>query len=499
MPLLCLALTGRTIAENRAALERYRGLADIAELRADLLNPEEMFHVRDFPASAGIPCILTVRRRVDGGGFSDGEGVRLVLIAKALAYARSDRRANFAYVDLEDDFHVPAVEEACRIFGTRIIRSCHCIDGFPENVGEIWKSVSENPEEIPKLAVMPRGAGELAQFFTWAEGLGGGDRVLIGMGDFGVPSRILAARLGSTIAYASPLAAGMPVAAPGHLDPRTMLDVFRFRQIGSDTSVYGLAGGRMVAHSSSPVLHNGAFGAAGIDSVYLPMPAETIDEFMACADALHIRGAAVTVPLKEDILRHLDFRSPEVEDIGACNTIVRRREGGWAGYNTDAQGFERSLLEFLGRQDLHGLRATIVGAGGASKAVAYVLARLGVAGLVLNRTPSHAKEIARRYGFAWSGCDERAADLIADHADLIVQASSVGMEGGSQGDPLEWYDFEGREAVCDLIYRPEQTALLKRAAAAGCRCMNGWSMLRYQAAAQFAIWTGQKPPELYFK
>ena len=498
MPLLCLALTGRTIAENLAVLERYRGKVDLAELRADLLEPEEMFRVRDFPDMAGLPCILTVRRRVDGGGFEDGEGVRLVLIAKALAYARPDSRSNFAYVDLEHDFHVPAVEEACRTFGTRIVRSRHFLSGMPEDLDSVWAELSADPDEIPKLAVLPKGAGELARLYEWSEGLGEGERIIVGMGDFGVPSRILAARFGSFITYTSPLAAGLPIAAPGHLDPETMRDVFRFGEIGSSTDIYGLAGGRMVAHSKSPLLHNGAFRAAGIDAVYLPIPAEGIADFMDCAEALKLRGAAVTVPLKEEILDRLSYRSPEVEDIGACNTIVRRSDGGWAGYNTDAQGFERSLLEFMGRSDLRGIRATIVGAGGAAKSVTHVLARLGVAVLVLNRTPSTAKSLARRYGFAWAGCDERSSELIADHADLIVQASSVGMEGATPGDPLEWYDFEGREAVYDLVYRPERTALLKRAEAAGCRIANGWAMLRYQAAAQFRIWTGREPPDLYF-
>jgi 3-dehydroquinate dehydratase/shikimate dehydrogenase len=73
------------------------------------------------------------------------------------------------------------------------------------------------------------------------------------------------------------------------------------------------------------------------------------------------------------------------------------------------------------------------------------------------------------------------------------------MEGGQQGDPLEWYEFSGREAVFDLIYRPERTALLARARAAGARVMNGWSMLRYQAAEQYRIWTGKEPPAVYYQ
>jgi 3-dehydroquinate dehydratase/shikimate dehydrogenase len=498
MPLVCLSLTGRTIAENLAVLERYRGLVDIAELRVDHLDASEYFRVRPFPELAGIPCILAVTRKVDGGRFEEGEGVRLVMIAKALAYARSDRRANYAYVELECDFRVPAVEEACRTFGTRIIRSRHILNGLPQDLDLIWSELASDPEAIPKLAVMLRGAGELARLISWCGRLAHGERIVVGMGDFGVPSRILAERLGSSIAYTSALSAGQPGAAPGHLDPAELERVYRFRELGRDSAVYVLGGGRTVVMAKSPILHNAAFRAEGIDAVFLPVPAEDVGAFLAVAEAIGARGASVTVPLKEAILPYLAYRSPEVEDIGASNTLVRNPEG-WAGYNTDAQGFERRLMEFLGRKDLRGLRATLVGAGGAGKAVAHVLARLGAAVLVLNRSLAKAKSLARLYGFAVAACDERATDLIADHADLIVQATSVGMEGGDQGDPLDWYDFNGREAVFDLIYRPERTQFLARAAEAGCRCTNGWTVLRYQASEQFRLWTGREPPALYFE
>jgi 3-dehydroquinate dehydratase/shikimate dehydrogenase len=496
MPLVCLCLTGRTIAEDLAALERYRGRVDIAELRADRLDPSEALLIRSFPERAGVPCILTVRRKADGGGFEEGEGVRLVMIAKALIYARPDKTANFAYVDLESDFRVPSVEEACRTFGTKIIRSRYDLAGVPADLDAAWAGLSSAPDEIPKLAVMPRGAADLARLLTWSLGLRASERIIVGMGDYGFPSRILAERLGSIIAYTSAFAAGLPGAAPGQLEPVALEGAYRFREIGRDTAVYALGGARSVLGSRVPSLHNAAFRAAGVDAVFLPLPAEDVGSLMAAFDAAGVRGAAITVPYKEAVLSFLASRSSEVEDIGACNTLVRNIDG-WSGYNTDAAGFERSLLEFLGRENLRGLRATLVGVGGGAKAVAHVLAKLGAAVLVLNRNTAKAKILARRYAFAWGPCDDRAGDVIADHADLIVQATPVGMEGGIPGDPLDWYDFSGREAVFDLIYRPARTAMLARAADAGCRICNGWPMLQYQGAAQFKLWTGREPPSVY--
>ncbi len=109
MAQICLSLTGRSIAEDLAVLDRYRGQVDIVELRADFLEASEMLHLRSFPERAGLPCILTVRRRMDGGAFESGEGVRLVMMAKGLTHARTDLGSNFAYVDLESDFHVPCL------------------------------------------------------------------------------------------------------------------------------------------------------------------------------------------------------------------------------------------------------------------------------------------------------------------------------------------------------------------------------------------------------
>src|SRR5208337_2146094 len=202
MPLVCLSLTANTIAENLAVLDRYRAKIDIAELRADLLDPSEAFAVRDFPSLANLPCILTVRRKCDGGSFVDGEGQRLVMLAKAIAYARPDQSANYAYVDLESDFRVPSIEEACHTFGTKIIRSRHDVSGMPADLDEAWAELAAEPGEIPKLAVTPRSAGDFARLFTWAASLPPEDRIIVGMGEYGMPTRVLAERIWCCIAYA---------------------------------------------------------------------------------------------------------------------------------------------------------------------------------------------------------------------------------------------------------------------------------------------------------
>ena len=118
---ICLSLTGSTLAEDLAILDKYRNWIDIAELRADYLNADERLEIRKFPELAKIPCILSIRRAIDGGKFEDGEASRTVLFARGLAFANQDSRKNFAYIDIETDFNVPSIQDAALAFGTRII------------------------------------------------------------------------------------------------------------------------------------------------------------------------------------------------------------------------------------------------------------------------------------------------------------------------------------------------------------------------------------------
>ncbi len=500
MPKICLCLTGATIAQNLAALEKYRDKVDMVELRADYLDPSEFPHIRAFPEKAGLPSILTVRRRSDGGVFDLGEGVRLVIFARGLAFADSDQRKNFSFVDIEYDFHIPAIQEAARTFSTRVIRSKHCMNGMPVDIDRIWRELSARPYEIPKLAVAAKSLRDVDSVFRLfanggTNGNGAGkERVVVSMGEYGFCSRVLAERLGSMLVYASASGKGLDLAAPGQLEPSLLLDTYRARDYAPDWNIYGILGGPTVIHSLSPAIHNRGFAALGLKSIYLPFPADELEAFLSLADRLDMRGFSITVPYKEKITSRLSRVSAEVQAIGACNTAIRDGRD-WVGYNTDAFGFSVAVRRFLGLDSLHGLRVTIVGAGGAAKAVAYVVRSLGASACVINRNMTKAKHLAETYGFEWSGMTERAAELMSRYNDLIIQTTSLGLEGGQEGDPIEFYEFSGREALYEAIYCPLETPVMRRASAAGCRVSNGLGMLQAQAEAQFSLFTGLDYPE----
>ncbi|GHT95825.1 3-dehydroquinate dehydratase [Spirochaetia bacterium] len=493
MAKICLCLTGKTIARDLEILEKYRKYTDIAELRVDCLEPDERFLIRRFPEMAGLPVILTIRRSIDGGQYKGGEGGRITLLSKGLAFAEADRRRNFAYVDIEEDLDVPSLEEAARTFGTRIIRSYHNRNGMVENLAQRLRSLRHTGDEIAKIAAMAHNLDDVLRVYQAARETADIEKILICMGSYGVNTRVLAEQLGSHLTYTTALHEhDISLGAPGQFDPQEMAELYRFREIGAKTRIFGVVGYPLTA-TASPSFFNRVFSAENIDAVYVPFPADSIGSFLKLAETIGLEGASVTVPYKEAVLNYLVSHSQMVASVGACNTIVRSADG-WVGYNTDTRGFSDSLLEFVGKPNLKGKHITIVGAGGVARAVASELYRLKGSALILNRTLARAREVAAPYKFAWGGLDIQGIEQMNRFQDIIIQTTSVGMEPDTEGDPLEGYDFSGRELVMDLIYKPERTRFLKRAIRAGCKVQNGYDMLLRQARYQYRYFIGKEFP-----
>ena len=472
-------------------LETYRQWIDMVELRVDYLDRDERLHIRKFPQMAGIPCILTIRRRIDGGLFVEGEAARTMLLARGLAFAEQDTRKNFAYVDLEEDFHVPSLQDAALAFGTRIIRSAHNMNGPIEDIPGRLAKMRITGFEIPKIACTPRTLADVTRMFSQAATLEPGRQILCAMGALGLPTRILADKMNSLLTFVSPPSAEN-LKCIGHIDPITMNKVYDFRSIDKNTDIYGIIGYPLEA-TESPTIHNAGYRNHGRNACYIPIRCETVDEAMNFAKVTGIKGLSVTIPHKEAILLHLKEKSDEVKDIGACNTIVRT-DYGWKGYNTDADGVREALKQFLGMERLTYSKVAIIGAGGAARAVAYAVRQMGGKACVFNRTVARAKVIADIFGFQWATLGAESLPLLVQYSDVIIQTTSKGMGASGisteENDPLYFYDFQGTEALYDIVYHPEVTPIMQRAAAAGCRVSNGYSMLRYQAYRQFKYFTG---------
>lgn len=337
----------------------------------------------------------------------------------------------------------------------------------------------------------PTSCAQLAELLEVCDAPGPRERVLIGMGDIGFPTRVLAPRLGSSWCYASP--SGVAV-APGQVTPASLEDVYRFRSIGDSTAVFGVIG-NPVMHSRSPVIHNRGFSALGIDAVYLPFLVPDLDGFWKVADALRIRGVSVTVPHKQAVMGPRVRADARALEIGACNTLTRDGEGGaWNGTNTDGEGFLAPLHAAFGGAVPRGLAATVIGAGGAARAVVAALSSAGARVLVLNRTPETAQSLAAAFGARAGGLDAEGFRRQKDFSDLVVQGTSAGMSPLADVDPAPGLAFRGSELVYELVYSPRETPFLRRARKAGCRVVYGRQMLIAQAVRQFRLFVGADYP-----
>ncbi len=496
-PKICLTLTGATLAEDLKTLDKYRDYVDIAELRADFLNDDDRLVVKRFPQMAGIPCILTLRRVIDGGMFKEGEAGRTILFARALSFAEANKDKNFEYVDFEEDFRVPSLQDAALAFGTKVIRSIHDMKNPVPNLIQRVKDLCTTGFEIPKIAFMPHSLDDVRILFEEAAKLESGGHILIAMGPLGVPTRILSAKLGNYLTYCSPVETVENVPKLSQLDPIQLNDVYHFKSIRRDTALYGITGWPLTA-TSSPMLHNSGFKGHNINAVYVPVRSESFEQAFAFADAVGFKGMSVTVPHKERVPAVVAHCDEKVRAIGASNTIVKK-DGVWAAYNTDASGFARAILGFTGFKDLSGKRVAIIGAGGAARAVAYAVKMLKGKACVFNRTVVRAKELAALYDFEYAGLmwepREAPYKLLKKYSDIIIQTTSKGMNctppSTEENDPLFFYKFVGTEILMDIVYVPEVTPIMARAAEAGCAVCNGYDMLRYQGYEQFELFTGE--------
>ena len=253
-----------------------------------------------------------------------------------------------------------------------------------------------------------------------------------------------------------------------------------------------------IAHSLSPVLQNAAIEEAGLDYVYisLPVPPEKLKEAVAGLRAMQFTGWNVTIPHKQAIMAELDAVDEDARIIGAVNTVVNR-DGHLTGYNTDCIGFMQPLAQqgFLPK----GKEATILGAGGAARAVIWGLLRAKVKRITLGvRNPAKAARLAEEFAaygeiqvLHWE--DSAFAEHLAV-TDLLVNTTPLGMYPHVEGmPPVDWTKLKKDELVYDIIYTPERTRFLSEAQAHGHAIINGEGMLAGQGAAAFTLWTGVAP------
>ncbi|MCX5907207.1 MAG: shikimate dehydrogenase [Deltaproteobacteria bacterium] len=256
--------------------------------------------------------------------------------------------------------------------------------------------------------------------------------------------------------------------------------------IDGRTQLYGVMG-NPVRHSLSPIIHNGAFKRLGLNAVYLAFEVQDLKEAVRGIRGLGLCGVSVTMPFKTAVIPYLDRLDPTAEKIQSVNTITNR-QGLLTGYSTDGRGAVEALE---GKIPLQGKRVFLLGAGGAARAMAFSLKERGCAIALFNRSADKGLALAKELGIEFVALP--SPSLGGWKAEVIINATSVGMHPHEDQSPIAQEDLQPGVTVMDIVYRPLRTRLLKEAENQGCQTIDGLEMLAQQGAAQFEIWTGLRP------
>ncbi len=476
--MICLTLSAQSIDECCEQIRRNREYIDIAEVRADFMSKEEQKRLSELPAMTDVPLILTLRRVEDGGRCTLSEKARRQVLLPALD-------GDYAYVDIEEDVKKGEVEAKARERGIRIIRSFHDFSGIPDDIFLRLQRLAEKGD-IAKAAVTPHSILDVLKLFRIADELRDVPKIIVGMGEWGIPVRILYRRAGSLLTFASDGAA----VAPGQLTAKELKTLYRADKVNDETAIFSIIG-NPVHHTSSPMIHNPGFEAISYNAIYVPFLVDNLRNFFTLAEYLKMRGFSVTIPFKTEVLMYLGNITREVKQIGSCNTVIRV-PGMWKGINTDYYGFLQPILPDIESGRIR--NALVIGAGGASQAIVWALRNRNVKVTILNRTLSRAEAIASINLCAYDTLENACK---YEGADLIVQTTSVGLYPDFDANPIEGFEFTGREIVYDIIYKPKMTKLLRAAAEKGCTLHYGEEMLLAQGKLQFEAFTGYHyPPSL---
>jgi len=472
--------------------------AQLVELRVDLI--EDLAQVEEvLRAARRLPLLVTLRCAAEGGAWRGTERERITLLT-ALADLEPDF-LDLEFKSLRDAPALAALGAVRRRNRPRLIVSWHDTIGCPPDPREIARlQRAAAPAAITKTVCAARDARDaLRMLRVLRDGAPAGGRIALAMGAAGLASRVLARKFGAFLTFASPMPDTQT--APGQPTIDELRRVYRWDEITPISSVFGVVGWP-VEHSLSPLVHNAAMRDAGIDGVYLPLPVlpekASFDAFMKLAEsesALDLRGLSVTIPHKMHALTWLDERrfpvSDDAQRCGAVNTLIRTKQG-WRGENTDVSGFLTGLSTLVDApaEAFRESSAAVLGAGGVAAAVVAGLRKIGCDVTVYNRTRERGAALAGRFG---CGCAPWADRQNAGH-DIVVNCTSVGMWPAVDASPLDPFSFKAECIVCDTVYRPARTKLLRDAEACGCRTLGGVEMFIAQAGEQFSLWHARPAP-----
>jgi len=492
VPRLCVAIQASSPAEmmERAAA----ALADsrFLEFRLDsLAKPAAALpKVKEFlAANRDVIAVATCRRKQFGGNFSGALAAELEILLNAA-------ESGCQIVDLEVESAEAAkpsqlarFRDGLRAAGAALLVSFHDFSrtkGLEQAAARIETFA---PDFVKVVSTAKTLADNLAMLRLIEERSLSAQVIGIAMGEEGLVSRVLSPRAGAAFTFAS-FSNGAET-APGQVTSQEMRELYRIDQLDRATRLFGVAG-NPISHSLSPLMQNTAFRKENVNAVLLPLKVRALGDLLKVVRELPLAGVAVTMPLKQEILPHLDNpvlagSAPLTRKIGACNTLRVSADGKIVGFNTDVDGVVRPLER---RMRLKGARVAVLGAGGAARAAVFGLVAQEAEVFIVNRTHEKAVALAKQ-----AKAKSLKHELLAkSHFDVLINSTPCGMTGSKEALPLKANELNAG-LVFDMVYTPLETPLLKLARARGIPVVTGLEMFVQQGARQFEIWTGKPAPE----
>ena len=535
--------------------------ADIVEYRVDVyfedkqestdLLQDRIDRVLDLVKASPLPCIVTCRPHWEGGEYHGDDDERVSLYE---ALGTSDHPP--AYIDVELATYTRSANirqkinlgvnhpKQQRAVSTRLILSTHDFEGRPSDLTRKVLQMQDEPAcSVIKIAYRARSIRDNLELFEILR-----DQtkptIALGMGDFGIMSRILAPKFGGFLTFAS--LRDESTTAPGQITIEDLLTLYRFRSIKPTTKVYGIIGWP-VKQSMSPLVHNAGFEYIGWDGVYVPMPVAASEDKAASqtslvatlglflsSPALTFSGASVTIPHKENLwtfaMQGADDSWPLTNNYAA---VIVGQQGEGRAYNTITVRWVNQEIESLNITSTDVLavekliassglttpQVCVIGAGGVAKSAIRACISLGLKVSIVSRRDAAAEQVVVDLALPSKRSSAQQEKRITHNdfelsaiphdqlssvrADLYINCTPVGMTGGPDPDGLsipipDMPNLSPETVFFDTVYNPIETPMLKAAKERGYRTIDGVQMFVKQAAAQFEIWTGKPAPEDLF-
>ncbi|MED6221692.1 hypothetical protein PIB30_057224 [Stylosanthes scabra] len=503
--LVCVSTVAKSVEEALVEMRKAKEIgADVVEVRLDLLkNFNPSHHLQLLIKNRPLPTLITYRAIWEGGEYDGDESKRVDALRLAIELG-----SDFVDVELKVAHELyKLIDEGKKPENVKIIVSSHNFENTPsiEELGNLAATIQSTGADIVKIATTAldiTDSARLLQLLVHSQV----PMIGIAMGEKGFMTRILAAKFGGFLTFASMEGGSESAAAAGQPCINELLDLYNFRLIGPNTKVHGVIG-NPISHSKSPHLYNPAFKFVGFDGIYLPFLVDSVSHFIHTFSSLDFVGYSYTIPHKEDGLRCCDEVDPIAKEIGAISCMIKRpQDGKLMGYNVDYLGaiaaIEQGLTELNGRSKsdspLSGRLFVVMGAGGAGKALAYGAKAKGARVVIANRTFGKAKELAEKVGGEAIVLSE-LEKFHPEEGTVLANTTSVGMKPNVDHTPLPKEALKHYCLVFDAIYTPKLTRLLREAQEAGAAIVYGTEMFINQAFVQFQNFTNLPAPKQFIR